>query len=202
VLGHGQTVVRVVVAAVDVDVHASDLVDRVDEPAERRRHRVVDVEAVGVGAQQILDRARREVEPPEAVRLVDLRAPPAGDLDREVARDREQRDRARLRVDAQEHDRVRPCVGLAVGVAVVGADEQDRLRLAGRRLGDRARGELDRVTVVLEVVLQVLELEQPCGRHGAAGEDRDEQPREQHPQRQHPRTVSTGLWLHRLKASR
>ena len=184
VRGLRQAGVGVVVAAVDVDVHAAQVVDGLDEAAERGRHGVVDAERLALGAEQRLQRARGEVEPAEAVGVVDLRQPVAGDLDREVARDREHGGRVRLGVEPQEHQRVRPRVLAALAVALVGADEQDRLRLAGLGLGDRARRHRRLGAEVVEVVLDLLELEQAGGSHGAAAEHGDDQRAQQHAQEQ------------------
>ena len=180
VLGDRQAGVGVVVAAVDVDVDAAEVVDRVGEAAERGRDRVVDPERPAPRAQQRLDRARGEIEPAEAVGLVDLHPPVAGDLDREVARDREHGGGALLRIDAQQHQRVRAGVLLRGAEAAIGADEQERLRLAGLRPRHRPGPELGAMPVALEVRGEAPDLEQTRGGDGAAREDHHDQPAEQH----------------------
>jgi hypothetical protein len=85
-----------------LDPAPQQAVDRVGEAAERGRDRVVDPERPAPRAQQLLDRARGEIEPAEAVGLVDLHPAVARDLDREVAWDREHGGGALVRVDAQQ----------------------------------------------------------------------------------------------------
>ena len=63
VLADRQAEVRVVVAAVDVDVDAVHDVDRLAEAREVDRDRVIDAEAALRRAEQILDRARGQVQP-------------------------------------------------------------------------------------------------------------------------------------------
>ena len=67
--------------------------------------------------------------PPICERGVDLPAPVAGDVDAQVARDREERESVAARVGADEHDRVRPACVAASGLgAAVGAEDEDRGR--------------------------------------------------------------------------
>ena len=128
----------------------------------------------------VLDRARGEIEPAEAVGLVDLHPAVAGDLDREVARDREHGRGALVRIDAQQHQRVRAGVLLRGAEAAIGADEQERLRLAGLRPRHRPGPELGAMPVALEVGGEAPDLEQPRGGDGAAREDHHDQTAEQH----------------------
>ncbi len=84
---------------------------------------------VDVEARQVLHRPQREGRPSELVRGVDLRDADLGDLDLEVAWDREIREPALTRVGTEQHDRVRSVRRLAAGpVAAVGAEHEDRRR--------------------------------------------------------------------------
>jgi hypothetical protein len=115
------------VAAVDIDPDPSDRVDELPEPAEVDRDQVVD--------RRVRERTHGLERPFGAaggVRLVDPRAEDAlagtVDLDEEVARERQHRDRLRLRVGPDEHDRVRARLDtLALtGALVVAHDERGR----------------------------------------------------------------------------
>ena len=85
-------------------------------------------------AGQLLDRLDRQLRAAERVGGVDLVVAVTGDLDLQVARQREQRD-SLAGVEPHDHDRVRARLEaeLLVAVPAVGADEQDRLRLAARQ---------------------------------------------------------------------
>ena len=96
--------VVVVVAAVDVDPDAAERVDDLLEAAEVDGDQVVDREA-----GQPADRLERPLRAAGRVRRVDLRAElvsGAADVDDHVSREREHRDRLRLRIGPQEHERV------------------------------------------------------------------------------------------------
>ena len=87
------------------------------------------------------DRAERERRAADLVRGVDLRDADLGDLDLEVARDREEREPPLPGVGADEHDRVRAVGALAPGRdAAVGAEHEDRRRRSRR--GARRRRQL------------------------------------------------------------
>ena len=147
-----------VVAAIDVDVDAVDDVDRVPEPLEVDRDRVVDAEPVAGRAQQLLDRARRQIQPALPVGGVDLVDAVAGDRHAQVARDRQHGRRALLRVEPDQHQRVRVRVTARIAVAPIGADQQQRLRLAGRRRRDRPAPERLDVPVVAHDAGDVVDL--------------------------------------------
>ena len=133
--GRGGRVV-VVVAPVDVDVDAADVVDRAPEAAEVDVDDVVDREVrAGRVPEQLLDRRDRLARPAVGVGGVDLVGPVAGDRDLQVARERHHRDPLLVRVHAREQDRVRARLDaeLVVAVAGVGAEDQERPRRAGLR---------------------------------------------------------------------
>ena len=98
---------RVVVAAIDVDIDAVDLVDELLEAVEVDGDHVVDLEV----SERLhgRDGAGRAAE---GECLVELAAPRRGVgvaarmVDLEIAREREQRERVRPRVGANEHDGV------------------------------------------------------------------------------------------------
>src|SRR5215218_26124 len=126
----------VVVAAVDVRVDATDRVDRLLEALEVDVDHVVDREA-----GQPLDRVRGELRAADRVGGVELVDAVARDLDLEVARQRHHRRRLLLRIEAHEDDRVGTLTGTGAAVgrvvgALVGAEQEDRLRLAREGLGD------------------------------------------------------------------
>ena len=100
--GGRQAGVGVVVAAVDVDVDAVDRVDRADEAEEVDVDDVVDRQA-----GQFLDHPQGQFRAAVGVGGVELVGAEAGDFDLEVARDRHQRDRVAVGVEAQQHRRVR-----------------------------------------------------------------------------------------------
>ena len=163
--------VVVEVAPVDVDVDALEPVDRAAEAAEVHVDDVVDVDV-----QQVADRADRELRAAEVVGLVDLALPVAGDLDLEVARDRHDRHRVLVGVQADDDDRVRARPDLAdVGEAAVGAEQEDRLRLAGGHVLEELLDVRDPGRSLLEGVDVVVDLEQQTGRHRRGGEHHDEQ---------------------------
>ena len=135
--------VGVEVAAVDVRVHAAHLVDRGLEALEVDVDHVVDADPREIG----LHRPHRQ--PGSAVRVggVDLRRAVAGDQDLEVAGDGEQRRGVLGGVQVDEHHRVRVPLDppQPVGLAHVGAEDEDRLR--GARLGRGELGHLQRLLV-------------------------------------------------------
>ena len=109
----------------DDDVDPADRVDQVFELGEVDDDDVVDRD-VGVGR----DRARGEARAADLEGGVDLRAAVAGDLDAQVARDREVVEPVVRRVGAQQRDRVGvPVAGPGGRERVVGAEQQDRGRL-------------------------------------------------------------------------
>ena len=81
---------------------------------------------------QRLHRRERQRRAADLVRGVDLRRAVAGDLDAEVARDREVRDPVRLRIDVEEHERV-GAVRVARGPARVRRRCRSRGRSSARR---------------------------------------------------------------------
>ena len=178
--------VRVEVRAVDVGVEAVERVDDRPEPLEVHVDDVVDVQA-----GERLDRLRGEVRPAERERVVDLRRPVAGDQHLQVARQRQHRRRLLVGVEPDEHQRVRArlVAVLLVDPAAVGADEQDRLRVAGLgrrvdRLDVRSGRGLARLRLDLRVE-PVVELEQRRGRARARGQQDDQERREERLE-QHP----------------
>ena len=104
------------VAPVDVHVDAADRVDRAPEAAEVHVDHVVDRQA-----GDRLDGLERELGPAELVGGVDLVRAVAGDLDLEVARQRQDRRGLLVRVEAHEHDRVRARAARALGVVAAAA---------------------------------------------------------------------------------
>ena len=145
---------RVVVVAVDVDVDAADVVDRALEAVEVDVDDAVDrhLAADRVREQQ-LDRVQGERRAALVVGLVDLGVVGVtGDRHREVTRQRHHRDPVALRVQPDEHDRVRVrLLGLAVELRVgrrlgapVGAEHEQRPRTARLDLGELLLRDLDR----------------------------------------------------------
>ena len=120
-----RTVVDVEVAPVDRE---PDTAERADDAVERTE--VDGNQIVDLHAGQFLDRGQRERFLPDVVGLVDRSPTVARDVDDEVAREREQRDRLRARVDAHHHHRVGAPTGLA-GTMVL-ADDQCGNGLVGR----------------------------------------------------------------------
>ena len=112
-----------------VDLDPADRVDQLAKAVE-----VDDDDVVDRQAREGLDGGERERRATDLVRRVDLRRAVAGDLDLEVARDREVRDPVRLGLEMDEHERVR-AVGVAPTgrTAAVGADEEHRRRLREQR---------------------------------------------------------------------
>ena len=127
-LGGAQPDVRVVVVVVDVHVHAADRVDGVGEAREVDVDDVVDV----VDAGELLDDLQGQLRPAVGVGGVELVDPVAGDVHLQVARDRQHRDL--VGGDAEQDRRVRARPDLLALRALVGAEDEDRLRLA--RVGD------------------------------------------------------------------
>ena len=106
------------------DVDAADRVDQLVEPVEVDDGDVVDVEA-----RQVLDRLQRQRRPTELRGGVELRGPVPGDLDAEVARDREEGEPVLARVGADQHHRVGAMGIAAAGLrAAVGSEDEDRRR--------------------------------------------------------------------------
>ena len=175
--------VVVEVVAIDVGVDAVDVVDRLLEAAEVDRDDVVDLEVAAADGEQVLDRPDREALAARRIRLVDLHAvADAGDRHEEVARDRGHRDHLLVRIQADEQDGVRPRREPfhLVLVADVGAEDHQRLRLAGVRPVDL--GDLDRRAARLaQLVEHRVDLQQPRGRDRAGGGEADEDAGEQRP---------------------
>ena len=161
-----QARVGVVVALVDVDVDAPEAVDGALEAAEVHVDDVVDRDV-----QQAADRLDRQRRAAVGVGGVDLRRVDAAarHLDRhlEVARDRHHRGRLLRRVQAHEHHRVRArrVVLLDVDEAPVGAEDEDRLRLAGRHVVEGALEAGDDVAALSSRMTldEILDLEQARG---------------------------------------
>ena len=108
-----------------VDRDPADVVDQLLEAREVDGHDVVDRQA-----GEVADGADREGRPADLERGVDLRLAVAGNLDAQVARDREVGDPVVARVGAHDHDRVRVLVVRPrVGVRVIGAEEEDVARI-------------------------------------------------------------------------
>ena len=141
--------------------------------------------AVDGQAGDLLEGLDDERRPAVGVGLVHLVETDAGDVDLEVARQREHGDALRLRVEAHEHLRVR-AAGIAEDAVLVGADEQDVHRLVGQRHLDLLVGRLDRrallgragggarVADLPDEAVRVADGETRCGQdehdHGDAGQ--------------------------------
>ena len=166
-LAGGRRRVVVVVAPVDVDVDAVDVVDRALEAAEVHVDHVVDREVLaGRVLEQALDRHDRLARAADLVGRVDLAGAGARDLDLQVARERHDGDPLGVGVDAGEQDRVRARLDLelAVAVALVGAEDQEGARVAG--LGAADLGDRDRLAALVlagERRHHVVDLEQHRG---------------------------------------
>ena len=119
--------VGVVVAPVDVEIDAAERVHRLAEEVEVDRHVVVDLHAQHLAHG--LDRERRTAV---GVGLVDLARPDALDRHVEVARQGEQRQHLRLRIDADQHERVRVAARVPRAVALVVAEHERDGRLRRR----------------------------------------------------------------------
>src|SRR3954447_21154918 len=174
--------VVVEVVAVDVDVDAADVVDDLAEAAEVDLDDVVDLERLAGLGEQALDRPDRQPRAAQLVRRVDAVAVVARDVGLEVARDRHHRGRVSVRVQPHEQDRVRPRLEpeLPVAVALVGAQDHDRLRLAG--LGAVDLGDLDRRPALpLDHVDDRPRLEEARGGDRAGGEQYDQHARRRGP---------------------
>ena len=153
--------------------------------------------------QQILDRARGQVQPAAAVGVVDLRDPAARDRDPQVARDREHGRRVLLGIEPDQHQRVRPRVAAALAVAPVRADQQQRLRLARRRRRDRPAPEGLRVPLVAQHARDMVHLHEPDADGRAGHREHDDRARDGEPEphargRAEPRV---GSRIHRHEAS-
>ena len=172
------------VVAVDVGVDAADVVDRAPEAAEVDRDHVVDRERLAVDLEQVLDRADRAALAGGLVRGVDLDlVADARDVDEQVARDRHHRDDLLVRVEPDEDHRVRArlVAGLAVAVADVGAEDHQRLRLAG--VGAVDLGDLDRRPPLgAQDVEHVVDLQQHGRGDRARGREADQHAGEQRAQ--------------------
>ena len=141
-----RTSARVVVEVptVDVDPHAAELVDRVDEAAVVDRDEVVDRNAA-----QPPHRLQRSLEAALRVGGVDRReerrASRAVDVDQEVARKGDHRERRQRRVGSHEDDRVGTPASLLLGgpAACVLADDQRDRRPVRKRNVQLVRGLAD-----------------------------------------------------------
>src|SRR3954447_3967473 len=109
VLGTGGVAVEV--PAIDVCVHAADLVHRPGESGEVDVDEVVDGNSV---AEESFDGQQGELWATERVGGIELVGAMARDVDLEVSGQREQRDRVLIRVEPQEHG--------GVGQPVLAAD--------------------------------------------------------------------------------
>ncbi len=160
-----------VVAAVDVDVDAVDRVHGVGEAGEIDVDDVVDLEP-----GELLDHVERLLRATGRVGGVELVDADARDVHAQVAWDGEQRDPVLVRVDAQQHRRVRTArVALRVE-ALVRAHDQDRLRIAPLDLAELVLQALQRV-VVVESRRDVGEVdEQADGRGGRDRRDDHDRP--------------------------
>ena len=139
--------VVVEVALVDVDIDPAELIHDLLEAPEVDGDQVVDLDS-----RQRLHRLEAAALATRAEGLVDARAvgrlAPAVDLDVEIAREGQHRDRLSLRIEPDQHDRVR--AGLHTfpfAVALVIADHHGHGRLAGERHVEDLLG-LDRLGCV------------------------------------------------------
>ncbi len=160
---------RDVIAAVDVDIDAADRVHRVGEAGEVDVDDVVDLEP-----GELLDHLEGLVRTALGVGDVELVDADPGDVDLQVTGDGEQRDRMLVGVDA-EQDRGVGAAWVALRVeALVGADDQDRLRGAAVGLGELVAQRGERV-VVGEPLGDVGEVEQDADRGRRGHRDHDHQ---------------------------
>ena len=155
----GRAVV-VEVLVVDVDVDAAEAVDGPAEAPEGDPHVVVDGDL-----QQVADGAQRQAVLAVGEGGVELLAPVAGDVDDQVARQRHQRRGALVGVQAHEDHGVRArgrrVLLQRLGLAAVVADDEDRLRLAGRDVGQELLDLwIDRRRVALEDRDPLVDLEE------------------------------------------
>jgi hypothetical protein len=177
-------VVLVVVAPVDVDPDAAELVDHLREAAEVDRDEVVDRQA----RQRLhcLDRALRAARRVRGVDAVaEWQAARTVNLDLEVAREGEQRDRLLPGIHANEHHRVRArrCLR-AVALPVVVTEEQRDGRLAGERRVQVLRGLLHLDVPRLNQADGVLAVQPGAGGRGSRHHDGDRpEPEEPLPQK-------------------
>ncbi len=197
-----------VVAAVDLDIHAVQLVHEQLEPVEVDGDDVVDRQAgqVADGVERAFRAARRpgRVDPVGRARHVGA---VAVDRDDEVARERQHRERVVRRVGADEHDgvraRARDAEALGAGARVI-ADDQRRRGLGRRRdrvevllrLHDALRVGADRVQRLVAVEVQA------AAETRDDDEDRDERPAE-HPGEETagrtPRWIRLPVLVHRRR---
>ena len=163
------------VPAVDVDPDPAELVHHLREAAEVDRDQVIDREP-----GELLDRRHGAGGAAVGVRRVDLlpadEAVGARHVDREIAREGEDRDGGRVRLRADEHDRVRArSVGLAEAAVVADHERDRRLARIGRpgkllgRLLVRLRLRRDCLKRVVEP--QVDAAGDPAGQHQDDGAD-------------------------------
>ena len=135
-------------------------------------------------AGQLLDGLERALRAAVAVGRVDLagavRAVLAPDRDGEVAREREHRDRLRVRVDAHEHDRVGARAAAGSPARVVAEDERD-CRLARQRDVELLLGDLHGGRMRLDRVHRLVEPEVGAAADPECDRDDDEQRSDQDP---------------------
>ena len=181
-----ETDVRVVVAPVDLHIHAPEVVDEVLEARE------VDVDhVVDRNAEDLFDGLDGELRPADRVRRVDLlggrRAVIGVNRHLQVARDREHRRVRLVRVKMNEQHRVRVRRRAAVDRALgplVRADQQQRLRPARVGAGELV-AEVE-LRALLERVGERLDLQQRA-RRDRRGDRRDhDQAAGQHADQQTP----------------
>jgi hypothetical protein len=166
--GDGRIVV-VEVAPVDIGVHAAQAVDPALEAAEVDVEDVVDLDA------HRLDGPGRERRPARAIGGVDATSAVAGDRDHQVARDRHHRHRLLPRVQADDQHRVRARRNPLAPIteAAVGAEHEDRPRLAGGDPFENAWGDLQRVALEqVEVGVQLEQRSRGNRRRGQQDDDR------------------------------
>ena len=168
-------VVRVQVAAVDVDVDAMNRLDRVAERAEVDRHVVVD-RAPDQRADGLQCKRRAAVR----VRRIDLREADTRNVDAKVTRNRKRRQRLAHGIDPHEDQRVGVAGSRLRAVAPVIADQQGDRRI-GRRLANALQHALRPPVIdVLRVGQLVGHAERPV-----VGSDRG-RPDQQHDDREEP----------------
>ena len=162
--------VRVVVAPVDVDVDAIDRIDGADEAEEVDVDHVVDRQT-----GQFLDHAQGQFGAAVAVGGVELVGADAGDFDLQVTRDRHQRDRVSVGVEAEQHRRVGAAGIAGQAGSFVGAEDEDVLRLAAVGLGEEFLDFVLQHVVVRERLGDAVDEEQDAGRGRRGGDDDDHQ---------------------------
>jgi hypothetical protein len=154
------------VIAVDVRVHAADVVDRPAEAREVHADHVVDRERAAADRHEALDGLERARRAGALVGGVDPLAAAARGVDEQVARDRRDRGRAAIGVQPDEHDRV-GARRLVVALPPIGADDHQRLRLPRLGLVDL---DLERVPVGEQIRGE----QQHRRRHGAGRREADQ----------------------------